>query len=151
MQLPTIILRHIRENLKKCSLRGLEAKEGFHFLTYPTTSLPPLNNYILLTVDAPLLTPQDSHMGLLFIDATWNLAGKIENFLDRTQSLPKRSLPAHFRTAYPRKQTGCSDPERGLATIEAIYIAYLLTGRSVEGILDDYYWKQHFLDNLRFE
>lgn len=145
MQPTTLILRHTRENLKKCSLRGLESRPDFLFYTYPQDPLPPLQEYILLTVEAPILSEADRSKGLFFIDATWHLAGKMEKFVDRTQKLEKRSLPPYFRTAYPRKQTGCTDPERGLATLEAIYIAFLLTCRPCEGLLDNYYWKEPFL------
>ncbi len=55
-----------------------------------------------------------------------------------------RSLPSHYRTAYPRRQQDCPDPERGLASIEAIYLCYLLLQRQTKGILDHYYWKEQF-------
>lgn len=141
----TVILRHVRENLNKCSLKGLEDRPDFLFLTYPLESLPLFDNMLLLTVDAPPLSEEDREKKLFFIDATWRLASKMEKFVDKQAKFEKRSLPSHFRTAYPRRQTGCSDPERGLATLEAIYIAFLLTGRSVEGLLDNYYWKDSFL------
>jgi len=51
--LPTIILRHRKENLKKCSLRGLE--DRMHFVQYPNEAIPDLTGYVVLTPDAPLL------------------------------------------------------------------------------------------------
>jgi pre-rRNA-processing protein TSR3 len=143
---PTIILRHKRENLKKCSLRGLEHREDMVFLTYPASFLPDLKNYFVLTLDAPLLTPDDAHLGLFLIDGTWRYAEKM------AQSLPPpfmcRSLPAHFRTAYPRRQLDCPEPERGLASVEALYLAYSILGRTTEGILDHYHWKELFMSKL---
>jgi pre-rRNA-processing protein TSR3 len=56
-----------------------------------------------------------------------------------------RSLPKEFQTAYPRRQNDCPDPKRGLASIEAIFIAYLKMGRKTDGLLDNYYWKESFL------
>ena len=53
---PTVIIRHRLENLKKCSLRGLENRTDFIFLTYPYYTLPDLQSYIVLTLDAPPLT-----------------------------------------------------------------------------------------------
>jgi pre-rRNA-processing protein TSR3 len=44
----TIILRHARENLKKCSLKGLEKRSDFRFFTYPKDLLPEMPDYILL-------------------------------------------------------------------------------------------------------
>ncbi len=142
---PTIILRHRRENLKKCSLRGLERFPSIQFYTYPRDSLPPLTNYILLTLDAPPLTAEDKNNGLFLVDGTWRYA---ETMLKQTatENLIKRSLPSLCKTAYPRKQTACADPERGLASIEALYLAYLITGRQADDLLDNYHWKKEFLE-----
>lgn len=143
--LPTIIIRHRRENLKKCSLRGLEGRPDFRFLTYPDPILPDLSGYLMLAIDAPPLSVDDGHCGLMIIDATWRYAEKMIKHVDSKASLIKRSIPEHFRTAYPRRQDDCPNPERGLASIEAIYIAYRFMGRSVTGLLDGYYWKDDFL------
>ena len=137
----TIILRHRKENLKKCSLRGLESRADCRFLTYPTDPLPDLSYYVILTMDAPLLTKSDHTHGLFLVDATWRYAAKM---CENLPSGNRRSLP-RLRTAYPRYQTACPDPDSGLASIEALYAAYLLTGRDPEGLLDNYHWKDDFL------
>jgi pre-rRNA-processing protein TSR3 len=142
----TFVIRHRLENLKKCSLRGLESRPDFQFISYPYSSLPKLDNYILLAVDAPPLSEEDYAHGLLVIDATWRYAEKMLKPLKQEGCYLYRSLPHHFRTAYPRRQDDCPDPERGLASIEAIYLCYLLMGRPVEGLLDNYYWKKQFLE-----
>jgi len=144
--LPTLILRHRKENLKKCSLRSLEKRNDFHFVRYPCKVLPDLTGYCLLTIDAPLLSEQDKELGLFLIDGTWKYAQTMEKSIPKDAPLIKRSLPSHFRTAYPRYQTACSEPERGLASIEALYIAFLLTNRSCEGLLENYHWKEEFLN-----
>ncbi len=141
---PTIILRHRKENLKKCTLRGLEENPHFQFFTYPQDPLPSLSNYFLLTLDAPILSKEDQHLGIFLIDGTWNYAEKMEKQLPNTSLLQKRSLPPHLLTAYPRKQTGCIDPLRGLASIEALFAAYVLLGRSTQGLLDHFHWKLNF-------
>ncbi len=143
---PTIVIRHRLENLKKCTLRGLESREDFLFLGYPYKVLPPLQDYLLFTLDAPVLTPEDGDKGLLIIDATWRYANKMLQPLLKHPQLHARSLPPHYRTAYPRRQEDCPDPERGLASIEAIYIAYQILKRGTEGIFDRYYWKDKFLE-----
>jgi len=140
---PTIILRHKRENLKKCSLRGLEARNDILFLRYPIIELPDLTNYCVLALDAPPLTLEDCHLGLFLIDGTWRHAQTMSRLIPPT--MIKRSLPAHFRTAYPRRQDDCSDPDRGLASVEALYLAYQILGRSTDGLLDNYYWKESFI------
>jgi pre-rRNA-processing protein TSR3 len=140
----TIVWRHRKENLKKCSLRGLESRKDFHFYSYPNQALPDLSSYIMLTLDAPPLELKDGVFGLLILDATWRYAEDMTKRIEPMQCL-KRSIPSHYRTAYPRKQTECIDPERGLASIEAIYIAYHIFGRDTAGLLDNYYWKESFL------
>jgi pre-rRNA-processing protein TSR3 len=143
---PTLILRHRKENLKKCSLRGLEERSDFLFFTYPKDPLPPLSEYILLTLDAPPLSITDCGYGLLLIDATWNYAAIMERQLEQPHLFQKRSLPPSLVTAYPRRQTGCLDPTRGLASIEALFAAYQLLGRETAGLLDHYPWKEQFFN-----
>jgi len=142
----TVVLRHRRENLKKCSLRGLEERDDFIFLTYPRDPLPDLSGYVMLALDAPPLTAEDSSKGLFVLDATWRYAEKMLHYVESQVMLPCRSLPLGIQTAYPRRQEDCPDPERGLASIEAIYVAYHVLGRDVTGLLDHYYWKEPFLE-----
>lgn len=144
---PTIILRHTRENLKKCSLSGLEKRGDLQFFTYPKDPLPAISSYILLKVGAPELTKEDAPHGLFLIDGTWKLASVMESQIphETKAKLISRSLPNHFRTAYPRRQTECPDPMRGLSSLEALYIAHFILGRPLEGLLDRYYWKELFL------
>jgi pre-rRNA-processing protein TSR3 len=139
----TVILRHRRENLKKCSLRGLEKRSDLSFYTYPVDPLPDYSNYLLLKVEAPPLTLADRDRGLFLIDGTWRLAQVMEKQLPF--KLEARSLPEGYKTAYPRRQTDCPNPESGLSSIEALYIAHLLLGRPVENLLDTYHWKELFL------
>lgn len=143
---PTVVIRHRLENLKKCSLRGLESRSDFIFLTYPYKELPILNNYIILSLDAPPLTAADAPYGLLVLDATWRYAAKMFKPLENQPHFHYRSLPSHYRTAYPRRQEDCPDPERGLASIEAIYLSYRILQRETQGLLDNYYWRDKFLD-----
>jgi len=142
---PTIILRHRKENLKKCSLRGLEGRDDFIFYTYPIHTLPDISDCIILSLDAPPLTSDDADRGLFILDGTWRYAEKMCENTPKLDKLTRRSLPGSFRTAYPRIQEDCPDPRRGLASIEAIYIAYRILGRDTTGLLDNYYWKDDFL------
>jgi pre-rRNA-processing protein TSR3 len=136
---PTIILRHRRENLKKCSLRGLESRSDMIFLTYPIEKLPDLCGYFVLALDAPPLTPEDHPLGIFLIDGTWRYAETMSKILPH--DCVKRSIPTHFRTAYPRRQ----EDDRGLASAEALYAAYEILGRDTQGILDHYHWKTSFI------
>lgn len=143
---PTIIFRHRKERLQKCSLRGIETREDMRFYAYPLSEVPDVSGYVVLSLDAPLMTEADGGRGLLLLDATWRHA---EGMLKKVEGMPGliyRSLPHDLRTAYPRYQTGCFDPDRGLASIEALYAAYCLLGRDPAGLLDHYYWKEQFLE-----
>ncbi|QVL58159.1 MAG: hypothetical protein KFB93_03515 [Simkaniaceae bacterium] len=144
--LPTTILRHRKENLKKCSLHGLESREDLHFLTYPIDPIPFLENAIILDLEAPPLTKEDHGHQLFLIDGTWKYAAVMARQLPHNKEWIRRSLPPEIRTAYPRKQTDCSDPERGLASVEALYIAHYILGYETKGLLDHYYWKSQFLE-----
>ena len=116
------------------------------FFTYPKAILPPLTKYILLDLNGPLISSEDALLGLFLIDSTWNYAKTMASSIK--QPLIKRSLPSHIKTAYPRRQTSCDDPERGLASIEALFVAYHLLGRDTSNLLDNYYWKDIFLDQF---
>ncbi len=142
----TVIIRHRRENLKKCSLRGLENKTGLVFYTYPIDLLPDFTGFLLLKVGAPVLSEKDTDKDLLLIDGTWAYASKIEKQLP---NMEVRSLPLDYKTAYPRKQTHCPDPERGLSSVEALYLAHKILQRPYVDLLDHYYWKNAFLEKNR--
>ncbi len=141
---PTIILRHRKENLKKCSLRGLEERPDFQFFIYPNDKLPDLTGYFLLTLDGPVLNESDRNLGVFLIDGTWNYAEVMQRQLPKPHRFERRSLPSDFLTAYPRRQEDCADPARGLASVEALFLAYSLLGRKTEGLLDRYYWRDEF-------
>lgn len=138
---PTIIVVHRRENRKKCSVEPLRGREGFVFWTYPEDGPESLEGYVRLGIGGPLLSEADHDRGLLVIDGTWRLAARMEK---KYASLPVRSLPPWY-TAYPRVSKVFDDPDVGLATIEAIFLAYKLLGRDTSGLLDHYHWRDEFL------
>jgi pre-rRNA-processing protein TSR3 len=152
--LPTLIWRHQKENLKKCSLRGLEERSDFRFFLYPNEEPCSLNEdldgYILLDIEAPVLTQADSDRGLFILDGTWRYAARMAERTKKWKGLIRRSLPAYFKTAYPRRQEDCPDVGRGLSSIEAIYIAYRIFGRECAGLLNNYYWEKVFLERNKF-
>ena len=145
-KLPTIVVRHRKENKKKCSLRGLEGKAGVQFLSYPNTKLPPLDHYLLLDLEGPPLTLADRDYGLILIDATWRYSERMLRTLEpQLKNVQRRSLPTHLRTAYPRRQDDCRDAQRGLASVEALYAAYIILQIPCDDILNQYYWKIEFM------
>ena len=151
----TLIIRHAREKPSKCSLRGLEQREDLAFVTFGGTGKPPwtrpalpeLSGRVLLTIDAPPLSEADAESGLLLIDGTWRLADRMYRALaNELAGTVPRSIPPGFVTAYPRRQTECPDPSRGLASVEALYVAHRMLGFSVEGLLEHYRWADAFLE-----
>lgn len=142
---PTLILRHRKENLNKCTLHGLEGRADFRFYTYPTLELPDLSQYLILTMDGPPLQKEDADFGIFLLDGTWRYASKMMDVHFAEKKMRTRSIPHAFQTAYPRVQNDCPDPLRGLASIEALYVAYFILGRDTTGLLDRYHWKEPFL------
>ncbi|MGH7127138.1 MAG: hypothetical protein ACREIV_01125, partial [Planctomycetaceae bacterium] len=130
------------ERTKKCTVAALRGREGFVFWKFPHRGPQPLENYVRLGLDGPRLSEQDTDKGLLILDGTWRWAAKMQADY---QHVPTRSLPA-WKTAYPRVSHWFDDPQEGLATIEAIFAAYVALGRDTTGLLDDYHWAEQFLE-----
>ncbi|MDB5384715.1 MAG: hypothetical protein JWM11_361 [Planctomycetaceae bacterium] len=141
---PTVIVVHPRENRKKCSVEPLRGRDGFQFHTFKAQEplALPEHNYVRLGLGGPILGPADDSLGLLVLDGTWRWAEAMEA---QYAHVPIRSLPP-WRTAYPRVSKVFDDPEQGLATIEAIWLAYRCLGRSTAGLLDHYRWGEQFLE-----
>ena len=142
---PTIIVVHPTERRQKCSVEPLRGRDGFVFWKFPQRGPEPLDNYVRLGIGGPVLSAEDQGRGLLVLDGTWNLAEKMEH---EFAEVPVRSLPA-WKTAYPRTSKLYEDPGEGLATIEAIYAAYLHLGRDPDALLDEYHWAEEFLARNR--
>jgi rRNA small subunit aminocarboxypropyltransferase len=139
---PTIVIRHTKENPKKCSILPLKGRADVVFFNHPLTgALPDLTNHVRLAAEGPALSADDREHGILLLDGSWRSAGSMtRDFLH----VPPRSL-AGFVTAYPRVSKLGTDPDNGLASIEALYIAYRLLGRDTAGLLDHYRWAAEFL------
>ncbi len=139
---PTVIVVHPRERRSKCSVEPLRGRKDFVFVTFPDPVPLDVSNYVQLGIGGPELSEQDQAKGLLLLDGTWRWAARMAPFY---QHVPVRSLPP-VKTAYPRKSEVFADPDEGLATIEALYTALRILGRSQSGLLDQYYWKDRFLE-----
>src|SRR5439155_21087737 len=99
------------------------------FHNYPAHSLPPLEGYLRLAAEGPELSAVDATCGVLLLDGSWRWAAAMEkDFRD----VPPRSLHG-WRTAYPRVAKRGTDPGNGLASIEAIFLAYHILGRPTAG------------------
>ena len=138
---PTVIVRHSRENPRKCSVLPLRGRADLVFLAYPVKARPPLGGYVRLAADGPDLSADDAAGGLLLLDGSWRWAGSMTRDFE---DIPPRSLHG-WRTAYPRVSKLGTDPDNGLASVEALFVAYHVLGRPTGGLLDHYRWAGEFL------
>lgn len=138
---PTVVVRSPRENPRKCSILPLRGRADLIFLEYPAALLPCLEGYVRLSAEGPPLSSADAECGLLLLDASWRRAAAMTRHFEH---IPPRSLSG-WRTAYPRVSKRGTDPENGLASVEALYAAYHILGRPTDGVLDHYRWAEEFL------
>jgi pre-rRNA-processing protein TSR3 len=139
---PTIIIRHPKENPRKCSVLPLRGRSDIVLLNHPVRSRPALAGYIRLAAQGLPLSAEDAGAGVLLLDGSWRRALAMERDF---QDVPARSLSG-WQTAYPRVSKQGTDPDNGLASIEALFIAYHLLGRPTRGLLDHYRWAKAFLE-----
>jgi pre-rRNA-processing protein TSR3 len=137
----TVIVRHPKENPRKCTVLPLRHRPDILLLKYPVVHAPDLTGYVRLAADGPELSAADAACGLLLLDGSWRWAGVMNR--DFAQA-PPRSLHGYL-TAYPRVSKQGTDPDNGLASVEALFIAYRLLGRPTDGLLTHYRWAEEFL------
>jgi pre-rRNA-processing protein TSR3 len=137
----TIIVRHPKENPKKCSVLPLKGRADVSFVHYPVKTPLALEGYIRLAAAGPALSTADGDCGILLLDGSWRSAGVMTQAFAQ---VPPRSLQG-YQTAYPRVSKLGTDPDNGLASIEALFLAYHIVGRPTEGLLEHYHWAQEFL------
>jgi pre-rRNA-processing protein TSR3 len=102
---------------------------------------------VLLDPEGEPITEADRGRGLLVLDSSWRRLPKLRAIVKGEPV--RRRLPA-LVTAYPRKSRDFEDPGEGLASVEALYAALVLLGHEgAETLLDDYRWKDEFLEKNR--
>ena len=138
--IPTTVIRHPKEKIRKCSLRFLHERPEMTFLRGNPGFVFDATGFTLLAVDA-------DERPLLLLDSTWRW---LPQLLACVSGEPiHRSIPGNVRTAYPRISKVFEDPEAGLASIEALYLARKLLGDDDPSLLDGYHWKDQFLQSLQ--
>jgi pre-rRNA-processing protein TSR3 len=137
----TIIVRHPKENPRKCTILPLRDRPDLIIVKHPVIEPLALNGYIRLAAEGPELSEADAGSGILLLDGSWRWAGVMTRAFE---SMPPRSLHG-YRTAYPRVSKLGTDPDNGLASVEALFLAYHILGRPTEGILAHYRWAEEFL------
>jgi len=137
----TCIVRHPAENRKKCSVYPLRGREDLRFLAYPVKEPPDFADYVRLAADGPELSVADQDYGILLLDGSWRWAKAMTRDFAH---VPARSLH-RYETAYPRVSKLGTDPDNGLSSVEALFLAYHILGRPTAGLLDHYRWAEQFL------
>lgn len=99
----------------------------------------------LLSLEGEPLSEKECGEQLILLDGTWKYAEKMRAAFLEKYPIKERTLPLGWKTAYPRRQQDCSDQSRGLASVEALYAAYVALGRPSEHLLEQYHWKKEFL------
>lgn len=141
--IPTTVIRHAKERIAKCSLRFLHERPEMTFLRAKPGFSFDATGFTLLAVDAPPLSVADAQRPLLLLDSTWRW---LPQLLACVRGAPvPRSIPGGVHTAYPRVSKVFDDPQAGLASIEALYLARRLLGDDDVALLDGYHWKDQFL------
>ena len=143
---PISVIRHQKERRSKCSLTALEEREDITFYKANQGWGFDVTGFTVLALDAPELSVADAGRPLLLLDSTWRLLPQLQACL--YGSAVSRTLPS-VDTAYPRVSKLTKDPLGGLASIEALYLAKLILGERDDSLLDFYYWRDEFWDNLR--
>jgi pre-rRNA-processing protein TSR3 len=142
----TTVIRHEKERLAKCSLRLLHERPEITFLRARPGFSFDATGFTLLAVDAAPLTAADAGRPLLLLDSSWRW---LPQLLAAVTGAPvRRSIPASVRTAYPRQSKVFSDPEQGLASVEALYVARRILGDDDPSLLHGYHWREAFLAGL---
>ena len=119
-----------KENPRKCTIQVHRGRQDFSFRFF--SSRKPIAAFqadCLLHVEGENLAEMDRQglKSLALIDCTWR---KVQPTLQRVEKpLPRLvRIPDGFVTAYPRRNKEGNDPEAGLATIEALFIAAAFLG-----------------------
>ena len=141
--LTTVIIRHPKERISKCSLKGLHDRSSLRFIKARPGFTYDASCHTVLALDSPVLSKSDAERPLLLLDSTWRLLPQLKQCL-RGEPVC-RSLPPDVKTAYPRKSKLTEDPLQGLASVEALYLSLRILGVNDISILDDYHWKDTFM------
>lgn len=141
-----LILVRRGEDPRQCTVRPLRGMPGLEFLAYPLKRIPDLSRPLLLAPDALPLAPADAGRPLLLLDASWRHAAKMRKAVE---PIEVRSIPAEWRTAYPRHSKIHADPPAGLATVEALYAALCMLGFRDDSLLRFFPWRDDFLARNR--
>ncbi|MBI3271593.1 MAG: hypothetical protein HYZ53_21560 [Planctomycetes bacterium] len=144
-----------RERPRKCTVAPLAVRPDVRLRRYhPDDPILVQAGHLLHPLGAPLdefaATPAGRTLTTLaLLDTTWRrVPGVLTRLRVATPPL-LLSIPKGFVSVYPRRNPDGLDPEDGLASVEAIFVAAACLGVDDETWLDRYHWKEEFLRTNR--
>jgi len=145
-----IIVDH-SETANKCTIVPLGYRPDFKIRRFMNGKPMALTSTILLHPNGkPLNEFTAAHpalplVSIAAIDSVWRRVEPILKWVEKP--LPELvSIPKEFATAYPRQSKKNLDPDGGLATIEALFIAATFFGVDDLSLLSEYYFAPKFLE-----
>ena len=147
------VVLDLGETPNKCTIAPLEQRPDFVLfrVSRKRENLGPFTVPLLLHHQGTCLTKirkaegSASDLGIGAIDCVWN---RLDELISRvTEPLPTFvKIPDGFETAYPRKSSLNTDPDGGLATIEAIFVGAALLGKWDISLFQKYYFGKKFIE-----
>ena len=141
------------ESPNKCSILPLSYRSDFRIVRFDRRyPIAALTGRVLLHPEGEVLEAPsakatlagDDAFVLSAIDCNWKRLGRI--LAKVAAPLPPLvRIPDGFRTAYLRRNKRDEDPEQGLATIEAVFLAAAFLGNWDETLLKEYAVADEFL------
>lgn len=144
------VIVDVGETPNKCTILPLRHRKDFHLTSVKgRRSFDPFRSEVLLHHEGQCLTELRKSLkmvqGIACIDCVWR---RLDGLLKRVAPpLPLLArIPDGFVTAYPRKSAQSTDPDGGLATIEAIFVAAALLGHWDPSLLSEYHFGRKFVE-----
>lgn len=140
------VLMDRKENTRKCTIHPLRERKDFTVRYFRSGPIPAFQADFLLHVDGKDLRDfkNSPPQSIAVIDCNWRkVPWVVENVAKPLPTLVK--IPEGFVTAYPRRNKEGKDPDAGLATIEAVFIAAAFCGVWDESLLEHYHFAENFL------
>lgn len=145
------ILVDKNENPRKCTVQPLKYRADFALRRFGRGKpVGRLQADVLLHIEGEPLdqlaaADRDALGSVAVIDCHWKRCAAIMAQLERPWPRLAR-IPDGFETAYPRRNLEGKDPDGGLATIEALFIAAAFLGVWDETLLKEYHFGTRFLE-----
>lgn len=141
---PVLIIRDARESPKKCTIAALRGFPNITIRGWQRDTRIDISGATFLHPGGEPLSAADANRTLLIVDSSWHHLAQMMN--DLIGAHEKRSIPAGFVSAYPRRSRIYQDPANGLASVEALFIALTILGDRREDILEPYHFRNQFLE-----